>query len=282
MARLKSKPLRRHPLPAYPTKLQALADPDLLAKHLPPAWLSRAEIAGTVGVFLAANVAGCSPHSPSPGQSGSGATGTKAAIVAPIFDHGEGYAYDGCVVVARPVFLSEEEAISAINEELALSGLNLPERHIEVPSVAIRGVKYEQRYDWIAGKPGAELVTVAGPLDLDLRDPNKKIGITYVSQDECLRLGLNRPDRFGSDLRSAAANVAESVRRQGPDMCFAVFYDPVTTHASPGMRRYFKEDPSSKTPPPFEELDAAKLESKRLLRLQVKDFVDWLKGQGMI
>jgi hypothetical protein len=46
-------------------------------------------------------------------------------VVAPIFEHGEGRGATGCVVVTFPVFLSEEEAMQVIREELAEHGIDL-------------------------------------------------------------------------------------------------------------------------------------------------------------
>ena len=95
MHRLKAQPLRRYHTPAYPPKLDVLAMPGLLAKHQPPAWVRNAEIAGAAGLFLTANAAGCAKPTPPP------LAANAPAIVAPIFEHGEGRASEGCVVSFR-------------------------------------------------------------------------------------------------------------------------------------------------------------------------------------
>ena len=55
------------------------------------------------------------------------ATEEGKIVVAPIFEHGTGRGADGCVVVSPPVFLSEEEAVQVIREELAKQGIKLKE-----------------------------------------------------------------------------------------------------------------------------------------------------------
>ena len=46
MAKLDPSPVKHYPLPAYPPRLDVLADPELLKAHLPPSWLGRKELAG--------------------------------------------------------------------------------------------------------------------------------------------------------------------------------------------------------------------------------------------
>jgi hypothetical protein len=60
---------------------------------------------------------------------------------------------------------------------------------------------------------------------------------------------------------------------------FGAFYDPITTM---DMRKLWRAD--GKLPPDAWKVarTEAQEEAKRLLRLQVKDFIDWLKGQGVI
>jgi hypothetical protein len=60
------------------------------------------------------------------------------------------------------------------------------------------------------------------------------------------------------------------VQAKGKGVCFGAFYDPAVR---PDRRGYAEGAEAEK---------AARAKSKRLLRLQVKDFVDWLKGQGVI
>jgi radical SAM protein with 4Fe4S-binding SPASM domain len=111
---MEAKPVKRKADPRYPTRLEALADRELLEKHMPAAWKSCAEIAGAAAILLTIN--GCmAQHSHS---------GNVKAIVAPIFNHGEGRAADGCEVVNPPVFLSEQDAMQVIGEVKLSSHIN--------------------------------------------------------------------------------------------------------------------------------------------------------------
>ena len=87
--------VKRYRKPAYPTRLEALSRPELLKRNLPPGWHALPEMAGTVALFLAVN---------STLQAADKKPAGAAAVVAPIFEHGEGRGATGCVVVAPPVF----------------------------------------------------------------------------------------------------------------------------------------------------------------------------------
>lgn len=76
-------------------------------------------MAGAVTILLTAN--NCLAQHPYPAQAGA------KAVVAPIFEHGEGRGATGCVVVNPPVFLSEQDAMQVIREELPKSGVSLSE-----------------------------------------------------------------------------------------------------------------------------------------------------------
>ncbi|NLE56936.1 MAG: hypothetical protein GX616_01135 [Planctomycetes bacterium] len=275
---LECAPMKHCRFPVYPTRLEILADPDLLKRHIPATWLSRGEMAGLLSVFLAVNGTGCSKDQPAASSTrpaGSDLAG-KAAIVAPIFEHGDGRGAVGCVVTNPPVFLSEEEALQVITEELAQAGLVLPQRNTQMEGVAIPPRKYEFQLDWVSGEPRSTLVVLSNkskPLDLDLRDPAKGVAIEFVSASDYISLGgpASGSSVQGLDFKDVAGWVGKNVQEQGRGLHAAVFYDPAarpTSDRQPGSWKQRSED--------------SKNESKRLLRLQVKDFVDWLKGQGVI
>ena len=60
------------------------------------------------------------------------------AIVAPIFQHGEGRGATGCIVMSPPVFLSEEEALQVIREEMAAKGVQLGTNQTTVAGITRR------------------------------------------------------------------------------------------------------------------------------------------------
>lgn len=121
MVSVPAQPVSRYDTPSYPTQLDVLATPEILAAHPPRGWLSNRDLAAFAAALLAANFAGCdsdkdhtlrkrlAPHA--------------AAVVAPVFEHGDGRGATGCVVISPPAFLSEEEALAVIREELTAHGL---------------------------------------------------------------------------------------------------------------------------------------------------------------
>ncbi|MHC4696713.1 MAG: hypothetical protein ACYTFA_08230 [Planctomycetota bacterium] len=285
MSKLKLRSLHRCSIPAYPTKLEALADGKLLENHLPPGWLSHGDLAGVLGTFLAANTVGCSPNTP-PATGNTPATNTnpaKAAIVAPLFEHGDGRGATGCVVVAVPVFLSEEEALLIVLEELAGHGLDLSEKNVELSSVVIRRTVYERQYDWVSERHGHVQREVVEPFNVDLRDPEKGIAVEYVARDECRQLGgqvFGASSVSSYDLKSAARSVADQVSSTGRGAYFGAFYDPLVYADRSGYR--YAAGAENRRARMRDARTQAAAESKRLLRQQVRDFVDWLKGQGVI
>ena len=158
--------LRAHALtycrpPRYPTKLQVAALPDLLARHQPAAWVRKREIAGAAAALLSANLTARSlaqdlpPPTPaaqvavSQPAARARLAGDAPAIVAPVFLHGEGRGATGCIVVSPPAFLSEEEALQVIREQLNAAGVELTQFNVEFKAVEIpqRSTKWPGQSD---------------------------------------------------------------------------------------------------------------------------------------
>jgi hypothetical protein len=298
MRHLAAQPVRRVAVPAYPTKLDVLAEPELLARHVPPAWLAKAEVAGALSAFLAVNTVGCTDRPIVP-KARTNPRLANAAIVAPVFEHGAGQAPGrgvmGCVAVASPVFLSEEEALQVIHDELTKYGLEASQRGVLLKSVKIEGRRPTDECNWLTDQRKRDMAKVVEPLEVDLIDPKRKVAVEYIAATDFDPLGGDEPDGEMMSIRAVAKSVAACVQSQGKGVYFGAFYDPVV---------YMKHDlikwPSSERPRTgdakadrealdraFEDAwekaeDDTRTESKRLLREQVKDFADWLKGQGVI
>src|SRR5512137_2050774 len=130
---MKSKPVSKYAQPKYPTRLEIAARPALLHRHQPPAWRKWPELTGAAGLFLLADTARLSAADASPKGSPNPAQTNAVAIVAPIFQHGEGRGSTGCIVMSPPVFLSEEEALQVIREEMATRGVQLGTNQTTLP-----------------------------------------------------------------------------------------------------------------------------------------------------
>jgi hypothetical protein len=271
---MKTRAVRKYPAPGYPTKPQALADPELLAKNLPKAWRGRPEMAGAICAFLALNA--CQNGVPAdPGNSSSAEPeGLTQGAVAPIFIHGEGRGATGCVVVAPPVFLSEEDALQVIAEEMKLRNLELDQQ-----DVAVEGVSFLKRDEQATFEDDVFVVAEvidpeAPPIDytMDRSTADGRIGIEFVSRADYFDFG--GPDSTSSvqgyDLRMVSARLSTRMDALGKDFNFGVFYDPMEHGGSYRDSGY------------DESQLQAKKRSKELLRLQVKDFLDWLEAQGAL
>ena len=93
---MEAKPVQVFPRPGYPTRREVLAG---------------------AASFALLGLTGCS-FAFAESEEGK-------ITVAPIFKHGEGRGATGCVVVSPPVFLSEEEGMQILREELAKHGIQL-------------------------------------------------------------------------------------------------------------------------------------------------------------
>jgi hypothetical protein len=301
---MKPKPVRKYAHPKYPSRLEIAARPALLHRHQPPAWRKWPELTGAAGLFLLADTARLSAvdnspkGGPNPGQT------NAAAIVAPIFQHGEGRGATGCIVMSPPVFLSEEEALLVIREELGKSRVNASLTNFVVPGVKIKPTHGE--FFLKAGKtqyvPPSEK-----PLIASAADPNQKVAVEFVSERNCYQLGA--PSSHSTvqsyDLKAVAASVTAEVQKQGAaKLYFGAFYDPLAGTLDVRKRaaellaagaakssntvvdakaEYLGHGRTALTlSQPGAAFADPRVESRRLLRLQVQDFLKWLQAQGAI
>lgn len=281
------KPLKNYSVPTYPSRIEVLSDSALLEKHTPPAWRKTAQLVSLTAFFLSVN--GC-------------VSSQKATVVAPIFEHGEGRGALGCVVIAPPTFLSEEEALQIIEEELAQVGVEFTQREVVFERVKIRQQKE------INVKDATKVVNLSKiPFHCDLLDENRRIAIEFVSHDDYFELGGVKDEATSVQkylLKETAQKLSEKVKQKCENMTFGSFYDPSIRRSKEKSEKYFQEFEEKNSAllktdrnnivqntkelrkeyeDKFKELrEQTKLESKRLLRLQVKDFTEWLKGQGVI
>jgi len=279
---MKARPVKRYRQPSYPTRLEVLSKPELLERHLPPGWRAIPEMAGTVALFLAVNSTVHAADKKPASSLGSG----PLAIVAPIFEHGDGRGSTGCMAVAPPAFLSEEEAWQVIDEELSLQKLKLPGTGFEV-----RGVRIPRRTEsysvkdgkWtskVQDSPGSEAAYKA-----DRANPEKRIAVEFVSSSDYDRLGGPRSSSTvqSYDFKEVAKSVTEAVSKEAKEkLYFGALYDPAVRveppKPEPGKASTVNDWGKYWT----ESQKKSKAESERLLRLQVQDFLKWLQAQGAI
>lgn len=267
---LELKPLKKYDQPRYPDKQTVLSTPEIL-DPLPERWKNNVVVGTALSTLLVLTLTACAkPTRVSVTGEGSG----KSAGVAPIFEHGTGRGSFGCVSVAPPAFLSEEEAYQVIQEEIKKYGIAF-----EKAGFDLRGVQIpETRYSSIQPQPGggtAESPLVnssqSGSLAIDGYDAAKKIGYEFISTDD-YGAWLDKKGGMYSTVQSYDFLAAAKILREGlanktGDNTFGIFYDPVTRLSSDGK-------------PIVGNL--TKVMAKEDLRAQVKDFLEWLRAQGIV
>jgi hypothetical protein len=245
-------------------------------------------MAGVVTLLLATNsVTGFSQ------ELKGGVTG-KPAVVAPIFEHGEGRGVIGCQVINPPYFLSEQDAMQVIREELRKGGVAPFETKVPVESVRITP-QWSDDVARAVPTPQSRIFT------LDAFDPQKRVGIEYVNSANYFDLGGKRSTSTvqGYSFEELAGTLSKTVGAKAHDIYFGAFYDPAIylrgdAEARRRLNKLYKERSKLKDSHLIAQKDEeigrayddmlapARAASRDMLQHQVKDFIDWLKGQGVI
>jgi hypothetical protein len=186
-----------------------------------------------------------------------GGKAKAGSLVAPLFIHGDGHGTFGCRAVNPPVFLSEEEAREVVIEEAKRAGIQF-----KAGGPAIAGVEMPKRS---VKDPFGKATLVADGFDA-------KNGIAFVVVSEKDADQWTKPDGSTVDYYDAKALAAEVVAKIGKTKRKGVvgtFYEPF---ASPERTGGNWEQERAK----------ALVQGREELRKQVRDFVKWLKSQGVI
>ncbi len=272
---MKTKRVRKYAHPKYPTRLEVAARPALLHRHQPPAWRKWPELTGAAGLFLLADATRLTAADTPQKGGQTPAQANAVAVVAPIFQHGEGRGATGCMVMSPPVFLSEEEALQVITEEMTAKGVKLGTNQTEVAGMTVERWKHE-------------VGTTRDPYLARASDPKKKVYIEFLSRRNARHWDFEREVKDGKfrvstvqsfDMPKTTAYVAERVKQEAAEkIYFGTFYDPMAERLD-----FSKVAPSSEPGRTIrEKMNPFTVESKRLLRLQVQDFLNWLQAQGAI
>ena len=283
--------------PSYPTKEQILLHPELL-KTVPRRWARNPVVLTALSLVLSAGLTACGTASDSIlpdsnsapaasdalGASNSASSGNSTISAAsaedstedstensagdaetldiPIFAHGTGRGSYGCESVAPPVFLSEEEAMQVIEEECAAQGIDLSGQKTISGTFPATSTLPE------AVSGGASDQTYTGDLSLDGYSDDLGIGVEFVSTDDILDWKADTGmaatvEEF--DLKGTAQRLADCTDN------VAVFYDPTA------------DDDLDFTGSNEESyVESSREQSLEELRTQVRDFLQWLKAQGVI
>jgi len=273
----KIAPIKKIAAPKYPDQYAVELDQLLLA-HKPLRWRS-APIAGTVlSAVVMLGLAGCSDFgtvtdgvpAPPPYSPESSATGKSPPYPpTPFFEHGNGIGVYGCNAVATPVFLSEDDAFAIIRDEFARLELTVERGggRVEDIMVPVVDLGHDDARKKFESRPGS--------IDLDFSVDGKHIVMEYVSADDMRE--WSDPDSVtasvtSANFKQAARTLNDSLNAADLENTPGVFYDPAEMFNGWEQGIYKGE----------EKEQAAREQALAALRAQVKDFLEWLAGQGVI
>lgn len=278
--------LKEYRKPAYPDKTAVQVDSALL-KTLPERWRHNATVCAALTATTAMLMTACTSQPETAGAPASTNTlqGTAmpatpgpsrkspilSAVAVPLFRHGDGMGAFGCVSVAPPAFLTESEAFAVISEEAKREGIDFVQddgelAHVDIPKTSI--------------SPGSKNILgyESGTLKLDGLDNGRKIAYEFVSQAdiESWSDGQSSATVSSYDFIDTAQALDDSLSKADTGMTVAVFYDP--HYDGDAFQKIRKESAG--------DLSAVEEKLKNLakedLRAQVRDFLAWLKAQGII
>jgi hypothetical protein len=258
---MRISPVNGYKGPKYPTRGILDEYPELLAL-VPKRWQASPVVLTALGTLCLLSAA--------IQINAKGRVSKPAVRVAPVFRHGEGRGVFGCVAVNPPVVLSEQDAREVIIDEAKKAGINLSAKGPELSDVLMENHKFDGNKTEQQKKK---------KLQLDGVDSKRHLAFEYVSEDEATEwskpsgstIDVIEPRKLAQLLRSRLGKTKQNGN-------YVIFYDPFE---APNY------DPwNIKKPLTTKDIEKMRIKAeektRQQLRLQVKDFVKWLKAQGVI
>ena len=267
--------------PAYPDRTAFLSNANRLDRHLPAAWKAHGLTAGAIAAFFLSNCGSnddavgpqsgplvyTSPLSPSKEQTVR--QNEKQVAIAPLFLHGSDRGALGCVMIAPPVFISEEDARDIIFTMFQEAGVSFEKRDSVFSDIQI-----DQR---ISMSEDRDSVTGQKPLVLDAYSSGYNLGLEYVSINDYHDLG-GSANHFVSVQSYDIPEVADSLRsrlRAYDKINAGVLYEPFEMADYSNWFTMTQEEQQA-------SIDAAHERAVVNLRAQVADLIAWLQAEEVI
>jgi hypothetical protein len=263
---MKLAPVNKYPKPNFPTRAILDAHPELL-RLIPKRWRNKPAVLGALA-WVCLFTAGCGSQQNTHIPHSSRQVTPPIARVAPIFQHGIGRGAEGCIVVNPPVLLSEAEAKQVIIEEAKRTGIDL-----SASGITVHNVNLPVDFIYFDGKKTKSHPEIKKlNLILDGADKKRHISFEYVSSKDLVE--WDDAGFYGSvfeyNTLATAKHLQQSLQKVSPHEVIGVFYDPL-------VKMDFGKLKASQNP-----LQVFEPQEKEALRAQVRDFVKWLKAQGVI
>lgn len=297
------KPVKQSEKPKYPLKTEL--NEEELKKQIPKRWTASPAAIVALGTLAVVALAGCAPEK-MPGIINTIIPPTEASVsstsnyvpegttvpamvnVAPLFIHGEGIGAFGCMMVAPPAFLSEDEALTVINDAAKEYGLHFsvgdtPElTNVLQPLTNLNSHLYPD--ESAAPTEAADTPDTIITLKADFSDNEHGIAIEYISTDDVKvwSQGEARTTIEKYKTLDAAAQLSEALEIAIPEPYgsynVGVLYDPCTNADIEDLLGQEERDEEA-----WDEAEArARETAEEQLKAQAKDFFEWLKSQGVI
>ena len=292
------EPVKNYKTPAYPTIERYVYSPQEFLRYAPHSWLGNAAV---MTALLAFTVGGTNcvygqttkpdteqtDKKPIKNDQTQQEEQQQISFVAPVFVHGDGRGSFGCVVIAPPVILSEEEAMQIIKNEFAKHNIvvDSTKQSITIPV---------KKLEWVNEKP--KFIN-SKKMEFDGEIKKLNFFIEYVSdydndlyEDDDYKINKNGEVEqwFSSVSSTHTKELAEKIReeiKKNNKLNAAIFYDPIT-------KMNYREDLENKNTNKWTDKDwrdyynknhkTAIEKSHELLINQVTDFIEWLKKEKLL
>ena len=195
-------------------------------------------------------------------------------IVAPIFEHGAGQSALGCVVVSPPAYLTEEEALEVLHEELLAAGYD-PSGGEACASYAVDQLRVS------AWTGDGEILEGAAVHDrFDACDRSAGLALEVVTREDHARYevvnGFGMSTVRFEDIKAMAQHVALQVAGGAPPGYYGIAYDP----REPGGGAELEElDADWEEGRSWQQEYESSARCRLLLRRQLRDILDWIEGR---
>ncbi len=292
---MKITPADNYKSPNIPTRDYVDDNPEIL-NHIPRRWMSDAAVitalAGTVMLLSISRSVATQKNA-------------NVAKIAPVFLHGDGkWARPMPGMPGPPVYLSENEVRNIIRN-------NTPNRSVQLPATGkfIKDVSptflseteaqevirdEASKYDILFNTSDKQQTVISVPkttgkqgikryipFKLDGSDNKRHIYFEFISRDDTTSLQSSKiispVSTYNESSKITAKELRSVLRKACKRGIYGVFYDPVIYRTDAIQ---FPEEGDAKV---YASTSLqAKIKAKSLLRAQVKDFIKWLKTEGVI
>jgi hypothetical protein len=294
---MKLAPVKNYSQPKFPTREILNRHPELL-RVLPRRWRTSPVVLGTLAGLLSLLE-----------QSTAKASDGPDFHVAPIFEHGVGSGAFGGIGMSPVIFLTEAEARNVIEEEARNAGVELTGSGHTLSGVELPitdRFAFLDKMDENRGKKPSKPKKTSQTGELELSGWSEKlhVGYKFVSRKDFDSWQTKDSTRACTvsqfDIKDAANRLQKGLVKVTEPATVAVFYDPC---ARPAKRVPIPKLPADKSKQPSSAAEkqaakeanqksgadywknyemAAKKVGEEELRSQVRDFIAWLKAQGII